>query len=182
MGTLVPGSMFSHLMTPIKGPTKMNRLDKSAETAASQTIHEGSLCSLNSSKKLIVGCAAGSVANRPMPMFAIQDVNDFDANSDGVIGTGATVSMGGNISGGVQSALVATGGFEISTSEYSTVGTPTYNPNDLLTDGTAGLVKKATAAPYGAENIVGCVSDGVATNVDGVSVLAFWTMFLPAGS
>ncbi len=171
-------------MTPIKGPTKMNRLDKSAETAASQTIHEGSLCSLNSSKKLIAGCAAGTPAsgNCPMPMFAIQDVNDFDANSDGVIGTGATVSMGGNISGGVQSALVATGGFEISTSEYSTVGTPTYAPNDLLTDGTAGLVKKLAKAPFGTASVVGCVSDGVATNVDGVSVLAFWTMFIPAGS
>lgn len=170
MGTLTPGSMFSHLMTPIKGPNKMNRLDKSVAPKASEEIHEGALCSLHSTGTLIAGCAAGSTANRPMPMFAIQDTNDFDANSDS-----------GNISGGVQSALVATGGFEISTSEYSTVGSPTYNPNDLLTDGTAGLVKKATAAPYGAQQIVGCVSDGVTTNVDGVSVLAFWTMFLPAG-
>ena len=173
MGTLTPGSMFTHLMTPIKGPNKMNRLDKSAAPYASATIHEGSLCSLYGAAPgtLIAGAAAGSTANRPMPMFAIQDVNDFDANSDS-----------GNISGGVMSALVATGGFEISTSEYSTVGAPTYAPNDLLTDGTAGLVKKATASPYGAQQIVGCVSDGVATNVDGVSVLAFWTMFLPAGS
>lgn len=171
MGTLVPGSMFSHLMTPIKGPTKMNRLDKSVAPKASETIHEGSLCSLHSTGTLIAGCAQGSTANRPMPMFAIQDVSDFDANSDS-----------GNISGGVMSALVATGGFEISTSEYSTVGSPTYNPNDLLTDGTAGLVKKATTAPYLAEPIVGCVSDGVTSNVDGVSVLAFWTMFLPAGT
>lgn len=177
MGTLTPGSMFSHLMTPIKGPTKMNRLDKSVAPKASEVIHEGSLCSLYSAGTLMAGCAAGSTANRPMPMFAIQDVDDFDANSDGVSAT-----QGGNISGGVMSALVATGGFEISTSEYSTVGSPTYNPNDLLTDGTAGLVKKATASPYGAQQIVGCVSDGVATNVDGVSVLAFWTMFLPAGS
>lgn len=169
MGTLVPAQMYDHTLVSVKGPDRLNRLDFSAAPADNSTILPGAVVSIDASSNIVEGCAVGIDANRPMPMFALQGTDDFDANSDV-----------GNISGGVQSALVATGGFEIETTEF--VDT-TYAPNDLLTAGTAGdlgLVTLATVPPYGTELVLGCVSKAVATNRDGVSVLRFWTMFLPA--
>jgi len=171
MGTLVPAQMYDHTLVTIKGPPRLNRLDFSAAPAAAQTILQGALVSINAAGAIVEGCDVGVAANRPMPMWAIQATDDFDANSDV-----------GNISGGVQSAVVATGGFEIETTEFVNAPT-TYAPNDLLQPGLAadlGDVKLATVPPYGAETIVGCVSKAKATNRDGVTVLRFWTMFLPA--
>jgi len=172
MGTLSPTQMFQHSLNVVKGPSFMHRLDKAAAPASGQTsINQGMLCSLDSTGAMIQGCVAGSTANRPMPMWAIQGVNDFDANSDV-----------GNTSGGMMSAVVATGGYEIETTEY-TAGS--YNVNDLLTADTAGNlgnVVGATIAPYSTQHIVGVVSKPVFTNQDGYSVLSFWTVYLPAGS
>ena len=170
MGTLTPSQMYDHSLTVVKGPSLMHRLDFHAAPLSTETIYQGSLCSLNLSGQLRAGCPAGAAWNRPMPMWAIQGINDFDANSDV-----------GNISGGVMSGVVATGGFEIETTEYVT--TDTYQPNDLLTNGTGGDlgdVKRATESPYGDQLICGVVSTGVSTNADGKSVLRFWTVYLPA--
>jgi hypothetical protein len=170
MGTLTPAQMFDHSLNVIKGPSLMHRLDFHAAPAAGQAIAAGSVCSLNSNGQLVAGCGAGAAMNRPMPMFAIQNVDDFDANSDV-----------GNISGGVMSAVVATGGFEIETTEYVTGST--YNPNDLLTasGASAGDVDRMSESPYGGQVAVGSVSTGTSTNADGKSALRFWTLFLPAG-
>lgn len=171
MGTLTPAQMFDHSLMVVKGPTLMHRLDFHGAPAASQSIYAGSVCSTNSAGLLVAGCSVGNAYNRPMPMFAIQNVNDFDANSDVR-----------NISGGVMSAVVATGGFEIETTEFATGGT--YNPNDLLTadTGTAGLIERCTVPPYSSEVVIGCVSTGRNNNVYNKASLRFWTMFLPAGT
>lgn len=172
MGTLTPAQMYDHTLNVIKGPSLVHRLDYRAAPKSGETINAGAVCSIDVNGQLVEGCPAGAVFNRPMPMFTIQSVNDFDANSDV-----------GNISGGVMSAVVATGGFEIETTEYVTSGT--YNHNDLLTAATAGdigRVRRLTMSPYMTEPVVGCISDGVSTNADGKSVLRFWTMFLPAGT
>lgn len=170
-GTLNPAQMFDHILNVVKGPSLMHRLDKHAAPATGQSnIFQGALCSLNNSGQLVKGCGAGVGANRPMPMFAIQNIDDFDANSDV-----------GNISGGVMSAVVATGGFEIETTEYVSAS---YNCNDLLTSGISanlGKVTKATAA-YGDEPVVGVVSRPVFANADSKNVLTLWTVYLPAGT
>ena len=171
MGTLTPSQMFDHSLDVIKGPSLMHRLDYAAEPASGADIRAGAVCSLDSNGKLQAGCSAGAGANKPMPMFAIQDINDFDANSDV-----------GNISGGVMSAIVATGGFEIETTEY--VAEDTYNTNDFVTaaNGAAiGKVAKMGEAPYGGQVAIGCVSKGVSVNSEGKSVIRFWTLFIPAG-
>jgi len=168
-GTLTPSQMFEHTLVVVKGPSLMNRLDFAAPPKAAEEIRQGMVMSLNSDGQLVAGCNIGITFNRPMPIFAIQDINDFDANSDV-----------GNISGGIMSGVIATGGFEIETTEYVS---GTYLPNDLLTAATgadAGKVSRCTADPYGAEVVLGCVSRGANTNQYGKSVLAFWTMFLPA--
>lgn len=171
MGTMTPSQMYDHSLVTVKGPGRLTRLDYHAAPKTGESIQEGAACSIDSDGELIAGVPAGSAGNRPMPMFAIQYTDAFDANSDV-----------GNISGGYQSAVVAVGGFEIQTTEYVE---DTYAPNDLLTaatGGNAGKVEKASGVPYDAEVIVGCISKGNETNRDGVSVLTFWTMFLPAGS
>jgi len=172
MGTLTPAQMYDHSLDVIKGPSLMHRLDFHAAPATGTDLNAGSVCSLNSSGELVAGVAVGSAINRPMPMFAIQATDDFDANSDV-----------GNISGGVQGAVVATGGFEVETTEYVT--SYAYKVNDLITaatGGDVGSVRAATVGPYTTEVMVGCVSTGLSTNADGKSVLRFWTIYLPAGT
>lgn len=168
MGNMVPAQMFDHSLDVVKGPSLMHRLDYHAAPLAGEPLVAGSLCSLNAAGQLIAGCPAGADQIRPMPMFAIQSINDFDANSDV-----------GNISGGVMSAVVATGGFEIETTEYNTSGN--FLPNTLLTAGAVdGEVDAASGSPYGDEPIVGVVSTGAGLNADSKQVLRFWTVFLPA--
>lgn len=168
MGNLKPAQMFDHSISVVKGPSLMHRLDFAAPPKVGEEIETGGLMSLDSNGQFIAGCPAGDTAVRPMPFFAIQGINDFDANSDE-----------GNISGGVMSGYGATGGFEIATTEFDA---GTYVPNQLLTSGTGAAVKAATVSPYAAEPIVGVVSKSAAVNADGKSVLSFWTMFLPAGA
>jgi hypothetical protein len=158
----------------------MHRLDFVAGMKTGEAIKEGSICSIDSQGSLILGCGAGSAINKPMPMFAIQNWNDFDVNSDYDPIHGPV-----NMSGGSQSAVVATGGFEIETSEYNAL--VTYACNDLLVPSTAvGGVGKVTRAAsgdvYGAAPVVGIVSQAANTNRDGTSVLRFWTTFLPANA
>ena len=168
MGNIVPGQMFDHNISVVKGPSLMHRLDCAAAPKAGEEIYEGGLMSLDAGGNFLAGCPAGALGVQPMPVFAIQNVNDFDANSDE-----------GNLSGGVMSGYVATGGFEIATTEFDA---GTYVPNQLLTEGAAATVKPATPLPYLAEPIVGCVSKAPAINADGKNMLSFWTMFLPAGA
>ena len=160
--------MFDHTLDVIKGPSLMHRLDFVAAPLAGQVIRAGGVCSVNASGQLITGCPGGAVMNRPMPMFAIQNYNDFDVNSDM-----------GNITGSTMSTVVATGGFEIETTEHKS---ETYSPNDLLTAASTGIVQRMGENPYGGQVAVGCMSEGTSTNADGKAVLRFWTLFLPAGA
>ena len=171
MGTLTPAQMFDHTLNVVKGPSLMHRLDYAAPPASGQTdILQGMLISLDVDGNIVKGCSNGAHYNRPMPMWAIQGIDDFDANSDV-----------GNISGGVMSGVVATGGFEIETTEF--VDGVVYRSNDLLTGATGGdlgYVKRAAGAPYNEETIVGVVTKAIFTNQDGKDVLSFWTVYLPA--
>ncbi len=167
MGTLVPGQMYDHTLVPVKGAIAPRRLDYAAAPKAGEAIEEGMCCSLDSAGELVKGCPAGSVGNRPMPIFVINAQDDFDTNSDT-----------GNISGGVMSGLVGSGAFEVETTEFNDAAT--FNPNDLLqsADGSLDLLG---VAPYGTLTAVGVVSKGVSTNRDGVAILTFWTEYIPAG-
>ena len=173
MGNLTPTQMYQHTLVSVKGPGRLNRLDYAAPPKALEAIAPGMVCSLDDNGQFVAGCGKGTTASgqRPMPMFAIQDTDAFDANSDA-----------GNFSGGVQSALVATGGFEIETTEFNTG--ETYKPNTMLIpDGaSAGRITVAGAvAPYGVgAPVVGIVSKGRNTNYNGIGTLRFWTVFLPS--
>jgi hypothetical protein len=156
------------------GADRLNSLFIGAPINTGASYPAGGLVSLNAAGKLIAGCPAGTLGNRPMPLFAGQSSESFDANSDV-----------GNISGGNGSAAVATGGFEIATSSYD--DTVAYAPNDLLTTSSDTSVKvtKLTTDPYGVKPVVGVVSRGstgapVLTSPYGTKKRTFWTLFLPA--
>ncbi len=162
-GNLTPSQNFDHVLNVVSGSHgRMHDLQYYAAPASGESFVKGSLLYLDASGNLVAGGAAHA-----MPMWAITGVDDLDANSDV-----------GNISGGVVSAFVATGGYEIFTTEYK--ATDTYNPNQLLTadTSTAGYVM-ASAAAYSNAVVVGCVSKGVQTDVYNQSVLYFWPMFIP---
>ena len=130
-----PTQMFTNTLDAIKGWFHEAALDHSAEIAGSQTdgtndleYKQGMCCSLNADNKLVLGCEAANVA-----IFLLNSEDDPDV---------ANVSFGGNhlhtASGdwiavgpsGKLSGLVATGGYELETTEYLTaaayaVGAPT---------------------------------------------------------
>jgi hypothetical protein len=163
-GNLTPSQSYDNVLNVISGYDGMHDLQYYAAPASGETFVRGSVCYLDSSGNL----AAGG-DDTAMPMWAITGVNDFDANGDT-----------GNISGGVVSCYVATGGYEIFTTEYVT--TDTYNPNTLLTVATgadAGKVKAAAASNWNDAVVCGCVSKGTQTDVYNQSVLHFWPIFIP---
>lgn len=173
-GTLTPGQMFDHSLTELSGRATMHALDFAAAPATGEAMNAGSVMTLNTNGQFIAGMGAG-VANThkyqhraPMAIWALQGTDEFDANSDV-----------GNISGGVQSGIVASGGYEIQTTEYVA---GTYRPNDLLTFAVGVhrgdvVLSKDT---YSDCHVVGVVSRGVETDADSKSVLSFWTVFCPA--
>jgi hypothetical protein len=166
--------MFDHSIIELSGRSQMYALDFSAEAASGESVRQGGVLTLNANGKFVSGLGAGVLAtalvahNAPMAIFAIQGTNEFDANSDI-----------GNMSGGVQSGLVATGGYEIQTTEF-VVGI--YKPNDLLTFAVGADIGKVTLSAdlYSSNHVLGVVSRGSSTNADNKSVLSFWTTHMPA--
>jgi hypothetical protein len=90
----------------------------------------------------------------------------------------------------MMSGLVATGGYELQTTEFNTA--LTYVPNDALTCSAAGVLTNAAITPY-TTPIVGVCSwhnnedqqqspkatGPVGTNAHGVTTLSFWPVYLP---
>lgn len=162
--------MTGHMCVAVKGPAPNWRADYSAEGAdVAQEIHEGSLISLNAEGKFVLGCEKGEGANRPMPMWSCKDINNA-----------GVVQFGGNVFAGYYNGLVATGGFEIETSEFDAAE---FKYNDLLMPGTAGKVAKATGAAYGEFPVVGVVSRPPMQNrTCECQTIRFWSTFIPAAN
>jgi hypothetical protein len=158
--------MFDHELNPVKGWPSPYALDKAVTMDASVTaMNAGMVVALNSSAKGVLGAA-----NFAMPMFVFQNLNDFDTNSDV-----------GNISGGKWMCLVATGGYELESTEYAGTG---FVPNAALgsdpAGATPGKLEVVNTGSY-AKTIVGIVSDITApfTNSYRKSVVRFWPVFIP---
>jgi hypothetical protein len=152
----------------------MHDLQYAAEPVDNADWRRGALISVNSAGKI----AANLPIATAMPIFAIVDSTDYDAASDT-----------GNTSGGTVSGFVATGGYELKTTEVDLDNfvAADYTPNRALVsawiaDNTQqGKVAPAAGAGFPAlENIVGTVSRGVLTDVYDQSVLYFWPEHLPA--
>ena len=164
---------------PINARLEFTAAVKNDESDTYMNIRQGSLVSLDpesATPEFVIGCPAGSGSNYPMPMWSVKNIFDPD------VLTGSQKSstwIGGQIT-----AYVATGGFELETSEFDT--TQTYKPGDALTGaedtGKAnGKITKSTETIYAnTKPIVGIVSAGKRVDQYKVNRLAFWPVFFPA--
>jgi hypothetical protein len=147
-------------------------------TNPEKVFERGALVSLDSAGEWVPGLSAGTA----MPCWAINATGDFDVNSDI-----------GNISGGVVAAFVATGGYELKTTEFDTADAGSYVPNAMLHAGAGSIAAEDTdrlgtvdflAAPAAliplAANVIGIVSKGEVTEVYNQATLQFWPVYCPA--
>ena len=163
-GTLTPSQMFTHELNPLKGWPSPYAVDKRGQADSGVTgINAGSVCYISPSTGLI---NLGTI-NGYMGLFAFQGENEFDVNGDT-----------GNIISQVMNFLVASGAYELETTEY--VSGETFLPNDPLTANTSGQVATMHGGICDEYNIVGvCSETGPATNSYGVSVVRFWPVYCP---
>ena len=71
------------------------------------------------------------------------------------------------------SGLVATGGYELESTEFVA---GSYPPNTALSANQEGTIQPGF---FYRDNVCGVVSDGVLTNRDSKQILRFWSYFLP---
>lgn len=188
----VPSQMFKHALTPLKGwpcPTALDFVGILSTDVTIDPFPAGRCVHVESYQAVTYGPGtsgpipvfATGAEHHDMAIFTLQGSADFDVSNPG--GTDwYAINPGGEMSG-----LVATGAYELETSEFDTSNT--YLPNDLLnavvndTDATpetgGGCLTNAGAEAY-TNAIVGVVSRGQYTNAYGVQSLAFWPVWLPA--
>jgi hypothetical protein len=183
--------IFDHTCEPVHGgqagPLVKIRPIASASLSAA---YAGRVVTLNSNGEFRLGNGGNTVA---MPLFLIKGVE-----APSVYDTGGTGWVPGHIGDYRATALVASGGFEVQTTEFD--DTKTYAPNDPLTADANGVVTKPTSGSVYANWIVGIASvhEGsqnydppylnyggtgaqppVGYNVNRKKVLTFWSVYLP---
>lgn len=187
-----PSLMFEHGLNVPKGWFSMATLDHEAKTSPNVQIvaYGGRVAHLNAAREFEMG-----ISGTQMALFLIQADTDFDVNNPGM--TPAGNFMHQQIAPtGKQSALVATGAYEIESTEFDKGPAMAYAANQLLTAVTAGNSNQAVsgvlsndrAGAGGSAGPVrqyidaacGVVSKGASKNEHGVPVLAFWPIYLPA--
>lgn len=171
--------IYTHMLNPVKGWPSPYALDFAASPANGVTVVPGMCCSLDSSGNLILG-----VVRHRMGLFAIQGNAEFDV-AVGVVSFAGYQQV--NPSGKIN-CLVATGGYELETTEFDTA--QTYAPNEPLRAHTDGKLTNQSVVLFSQDNspqtnataVVGIVSRGKFTNAYGVSALAFWPVWAPGKS
>mgnify|MGYP001604713744 CR=1 FL=1 len=174
-----PDLMFEHGLDVKKGWFDMASLDYSAKLSPdiSFDVQRGRVVHVNAAGDFVPGAHNTNVA-----IFLLNGSSDADVSNPGTTAGGKfmhrAVAPTGKMSG-----LVATGGYEISTTEFD--AGQTYTPGDLLTAtvsntpaATDGVLTNNSVTQYQTP-VVGVVSSGVATNHNGISALSFWCAWLP---
>jgi len=173
-----PKQMFDNRLNALKGWPSQYALDKSLEIADGETgILAGKIIHVDpTTKKFKLG-----LPGNYMPIYCWAAQTDFDAMG----GDDGNISLAGNKKG--TSGLVATGSYELQTTEF--VSGSTYLPNTPLTvdDGAGDIADKGSVKPgtFYTDVIAGIVSDGQTdqddvVNAHGKAIVTFWSYFLPA--
>ena len=157
-------------------------LSEAASDSAAKIVR-GSVVSLNADGKFVLGCPKGSGNLYPMPMFSRKNAYDTDVTT-GAIGAHTGEILVREVVGGMIPAYVATGGFELESSEYAAAD---YAINmALVADANGKVAPAGSATMYGNETIVGIVSkkpyrSQASFNVNGTgdNRICFWTVFFP---
>ena len=187
--------MYTHFCEPVRGGDSGQLVKiRPVDPSNLDTLISGRVGSLNSSGQIQLGLASSTA----MPLFVFKGVDQPSVYSPGGDGTN-TYWVGGNsfAAGTTALALVASGGWEIQTTEFDT--SKTYACNDLLTvDNSNGKVTNdaggQSVTPY-TTPVVGVCSvhenaqnnqepfvtaqppRGVSAN--GIETLTFWSVYLP---
>jgi hypothetical protein len=165
-----PRQMTSETLNALKGWPSQSALDFSAKLSSDITdrVPAGACVHVNAAGEFALGVGTTD----RMPLFTFQASDDPDvANESGDPATEVGVMVPISPSGAMM-ALVATGGFELVTTNFVD---DTYEPNDLLTSADSGDdAGKLEIGTKGTDMIVGIVSRGVVDNGYGHDALAFW--------
>ncbi len=188
-----PRSMMAHTLNPLKGWPHNAALDFSAPLSAtalaSAPIFSGSCVHLTTNTAVVgnveydLGCPKTS-GKWHMPLFLFPNSDDPDVSNDGgIYGTSDDAPEGwAAVKRNNVLALVATGAYELETTEFDD---DDYAAGDALRSGTDGKLENGVQYT---DPIVGIVSRGVKnlgqlTTTGGApvrSALAFWPVNLPA--
>lgn len=188
-----PSLMFEHCLSHPKGWFEPSALDFSAKLSPNVTIQAfgGRVVHVNAAGEFEMG-----IANTQMAIFLLQADTDFDVSNPGTTPAGnfmhQAIAPAGNMSG-----LVATGGYELESTEFDSAPNLAYAPNQLLTakadntdQDTGGVLCNDRAGAGGSTGVVrqytdpacGVVSRGQFKNEHNVEVIAFWPIYLPAAA
>lgn len=174
----VPKLITSKGMDVKKGWFDMSSLDYSAKLSpsVSNEVPAGRVVHVDSSGNFVPGAHKTNIA-----IFLIQGSEDADVVnqggdvSDPSVFLHVPVRPSGNMSG-----LVATGGYEIATTEFDKARS--YTPGDLLTADTNGVITNNNVVQF-VNPVVGVVSSGkVNRNHNNVPALSFWCCWLPGSA
>lgn len=149
----------------------------------------GSVVSLNEKGEMVLGLPEGTGNVYPMPMFAKKNADDPDVTT-GAVGKETGEIIATSTVGGVMMAYVATGGFEIESSEFDKTATYTINTalvaHEAAGKQTGKITAAATNAIYGDKTVLGIVSavpfrSKASMNVNGTghNRICFWSVFFP---
>lgn len=162
-GNITPAQMFTHEVNAKKGWPSPYAVDFAAPLSSVNTVqfNRGAGAYLDENGDFRIGSTPGAVT-----IFLRQGITDLDANSDV-----------GNISGGVWAGFVATGAYELYSTEFVL---DNYVPNDYLqvVGNGANIGLLAMAEPY-KDTVCGIVSKAPYLNKNGANVIQFWTYHLP---
>lgn len=186
--------MFEQALDAIKGWFHLAALDKSAPLSnalltGATSVPAGRVAVLNDDGEFVLDRSTITNQYTAMPIFLWQGKDHPDVYNDGTSPITDVVHYYGILPNGVMSGLVATGGYELQTTEFD--DEQTYLPNDLLTADSDGILTNAAVTPYDTwicglaswhvqgDNQGAAATGPVGTNAHGVETLTFWTYFLP---
>ena len=181
--------MYEQALDTPKGWFHLSALDKSAKLAAAlldslTSVPAGRVAHLNAAGEFELG---GS--GTQMPIFLWNGKDHPDVYNDGTSPVTGTTHWYGISPTGVMSGLVATGGYELQTTEFD--DEQVYAPNDLLTADANGVLTNQAAVAYtnwicgvasfhvSGDNQAAAPTSPVGNNAHGVETLTFWSYFLP---
>lgn len=178
-----PDLMFEHGLDVKKGWFDMASLDYSAKMSSDVTyaVKRGRVVHVDPN----TGTFVPGAHNTNVAIFLLNGSEDADVSNPGTTAAGnfmhQAVAPTGKLSG-----LVATGGYEISSTEYD--ASKTYKPGDLLTaavsttNAAVGGVLTNDGVEQFVNPVVGVVSSGAAKNHNGINAISFWCVWLPGAA
>ena len=173
----MPSQMNDHTLDALKGWPSPYAVDHVASAASGVTITAGNVVTLDTAGNYVLGYGASDVNAQGVAMFAFQNSSDPDVANDGGVtfGTGESANAWVPVApGGGIMALVATGAYELESTEFAAAFNPAIG-STMSADAT-GELEAGTAYT---DSICGVVSAAKSDNSHGVSSIKFFPVWLP---